>query len=233
MTQLNIFQIVKQSVTTRQAALFYGLHINRNGMCCCPFHNDRNPSMKLDDRFHCFGCGADGDVIDFVCRLLNLAPKEAAYRLIGDFNLSIPTGYHNSITSLKNSDTVFNKQPQSHHNTGCMPDHTVILFNQQLKYVFRVYCDYLHLLEKWMIQYAPDAPDVEYAPQFIEAAQKIPITENLLDCILFGSDQDRANIVIEKGKEVKHLEERITKATARKTHSAAESACSFTSTDER
>ena len=63
MEQLNIFQLVKQAVTTRQAASFYGLNIGRNGMCRCPFHNDHTPSMKVDERFHCFGCQADGDVI--------------------------------------------------------------------------------------------------------------------------------------------------------------------------
>ena len=34
--------------------------------------------MKVDTRFHCFGCGADGDVIDFTARLYGLSPKEAA-----------------------------------------------------------------------------------------------------------------------------------------------------------
>ena len=57
----NVFEAVKQSVTTRQAAEHYGIRVNRNGMCVCPFHNDKNPSMKVDKRFHCFGCQADGD----------------------------------------------------------------------------------------------------------------------------------------------------------------------------
>ena len=58
---MNVFEAVKQSATTRQAAEHYGIHVNRNGMACCPFHNDKTPSMKLDRRYHCFGCGADGD----------------------------------------------------------------------------------------------------------------------------------------------------------------------------
>ena len=62
---MNVFEAVKQSVTTRQAASFYGIRVGRNGMVCCPFHNDRTPSMKVDSRFYCFGCGASGDVIDF------------------------------------------------------------------------------------------------------------------------------------------------------------------------
>ena len=57
---MNVFEAVKQSVTTRQAAEHYGIHVGRNGMACCPFHNDKTPSMKLDRRYHCFGCGIIG-----------------------------------------------------------------------------------------------------------------------------------------------------------------------------
>src|SRR5699024_8185912 len=78
---LNVFEAVKQSVTTRQAAEHYGIRVGRNGMCVCPFHDDKNPSMKVDRRFHCFGCQADGDVIDFVSRLENVSPREAALML--------------------------------------------------------------------------------------------------------------------------------------------------------
>ncbi len=86
---MNVFEAVKQSVTTRQAAEHYGIHVGRNGrMACCPFHNDKTPSMKLDRRYHCFGCGADGDVIDFVAALYGLGKKEAAVQLANDFGLS-------------------------------------------------------------------------------------------------------------------------------------------------
>ena len=57
---MNVFEAVKQSVTTRQAAEHYGIRVGRNGMACCPFHNDKTPSMKLDRRYHCFGCGRQG-----------------------------------------------------------------------------------------------------------------------------------------------------------------------------
>ena len=65
----SVFEVVKQSVTAREAAEHYGIAVGRGGMACCPFHDDRHPSMKVDTRFHCFGCGADGDVIDFTARL--------------------------------------------------------------------------------------------------------------------------------------------------------------------
>ena len=85
---MNVFEAVKQSVTTRQVAEHYGIRVGRNGMCVCPFHDDKNPSMKVDRRFHCFGCQADGDVIDFISRLENVSPKEAAIMLAQDFSIS-------------------------------------------------------------------------------------------------------------------------------------------------
>lgn len=63
---MNVFEAVKENVTTLEVARLYGLKVNRNGMAVCPFHDDKNPSLKLDKRFHCFGCQADGDAVDFV-----------------------------------------------------------------------------------------------------------------------------------------------------------------------
>ena len=69
---MNFFESIKAAVTARQAAEHYGIECNRNGMARCPFHDDRTPSMKLDARFHCFGCGADGDVIDLTAKLFGI-----------------------------------------------------------------------------------------------------------------------------------------------------------------
>ena len=87
-----MFEEIKDAVSTREAASFYGLKIGRGGMTCCPFHNDKHPSMKVDARFHCFGCGADGDVINFVQQMFLLDAKQAAFKLIDDFHLNIDTG---------------------------------------------------------------------------------------------------------------------------------------------
>ena len=53
---------------------------------CCPFHQDRSPSFTVFDggnRFHCFGCSADGDVLDFVQRLHHVTLPQAAEMLCG------------------------------------------------------------------------------------------------------------------------------------------------------
>lgn len=84
---MNVFEAVKGKVTTRQSAEIYGIQVNRHGMAVCPFHNDKNPSMKVDKRFHCFACQADGDAVDFVSRLFGLSGKAAAMKLADDFSI--------------------------------------------------------------------------------------------------------------------------------------------------
>lgn len=78
---MQIFAAVKAAVTTREAAVFYGLRVPANGMICCPFHPDRHPSMKVDARYYCFGCHETGDVIDFVSRLFHMSPWTPPGRL--------------------------------------------------------------------------------------------------------------------------------------------------------
>lgn len=44
----------------------------RGMLGCCPFHDDRTPSFSVDDSrgsYHCFGCGASGDVITFLMQV--------------------------------------------------------------------------------------------------------------------------------------------------------------------
>ena len=84
-----LYQMIKDNVTTLDAAGRYGIAVNKRGMCRCPFHKDKNPSMKIDKRFHCFGCQADGDVISFTSRLFGLTRKGAALKLAADFDLRI------------------------------------------------------------------------------------------------------------------------------------------------
>lgn len=53
----NVFSEIKYRLAMPEAARFYGLEMNRAGMACCPFHDDRTPRLKVyDDPFYCFGC---------------------------------------------------------------------------------------------------------------------------------------------------------------------------------
>ena len=136
---MNIFEAVKQSVTTRQAAESYGIRVNKNGMAVCPFHRDKNPSMKVDRRFHCFGCQADGDVIDFTAHLYNLKPKEAAEKLARDFSIH----YENMGHSPPQRKQIKRQLTQEQR------------YLQAENRYFRALADYLHLLKQWKEECAP------------------------------------------------------------------------------
>ena len=195
---MNVFEAVKQSVTTRQAAEHYGIRVNRNGMACCPFHNDKTPSMKLDKRFHCFGCGADGDVIDFVAALYGLGKKEAAAQLASDFGLAYedwkPPGKA--------------KKPKSRQKS---PEEQ---FQEAKNHCFRILADYLHLLRVWRKEYAPHSPEEIFHPRFVEALQKQDQVEYLLDVLLFGETEEKAALITDYGKDVIQLEKRMAELAA-------------------
>ena len=75
---------IKHTISPIEAAQRYGSV--KHGFMRCPFHADRTPSLKLySDHFHCFGCGAHGDVIDLTAGLLGFSKSEAAMRLEADF----------------------------------------------------------------------------------------------------------------------------------------------------
>ena len=71
----SIFEQIKFKVTARQVAESYGIKVSRNGMACCPFHNDKHPSMKIDQNYYCFACGAKGDAINFVASMFEEIKK--------------------------------------------------------------------------------------------------------------------------------------------------------------
>ena len=46
---MDLFTQVKMAVSVKEAAEYYGLEVKRGSMVCCPFHNDRTTSMKLNE----------------------------------------------------------------------------------------------------------------------------------------------------------------------------------------
>ena len=85
------FKRCRESVTAKEAARYYGLDIRSNNTACCPFHADDKPSMSFKNGFfHCFGCGAHGDSIDYVAMYFGLNPLDAVIKLNRDFALQLP-----------------------------------------------------------------------------------------------------------------------------------------------
>ena len=67
------FKQISETVSVLDYAEFLGMKIDRGSKIICPFHGDKNPSMKVDQRFHCFDCGEDGNVIDFVSKYFEVS----------------------------------------------------------------------------------------------------------------------------------------------------------------
>lgn len=192
---MTLFQAVKQSVTTRQAAEYYQLRVNRAGFAICPFHKDRTPSMKVDARFHCFGCGADGDVIDFAARLHGLDAKPAAEKLASDFHIPYEkTGRRaKPMRSVKSEEQMYRRLEDR---------------------CYRVLSDYLNLLRQWEVDYAPQPEDEIWQPLFTEALQRKDHIEYLLDVLLSESTAERAALIREYGREVRMIEQRLSELAA-------------------
>ena len=88
----DLFRKVKEAVSMQQVAEYYGLQLNRKGLCQCPFHQDKNPSLKIypDGKgFYCFTCGTGGDQIKFAALYSDMSNYEAAKTLAAAFHISL------------------------------------------------------------------------------------------------------------------------------------------------
>ena len=187
----SVFETVKQSITVREAAQMYGIEVNRSGMACCPFHDDKNPSMKLNEEyFYCFGCGATGDVIDFTARLYNLSPKEAAEKLAQDFGLA-----YDSQAPPRRRYVRQKSEAQK--------------FKEDRDHTFRVLADYFHLLRKWETDYTPKTPEENPHPRFMEAIQRKDYVGYLLDFFLEDGPEEQKLWIAEHQSEIANLERRV------------------------
>ena len=176
---MTMYETIKAAISVKQAAEHYGLKASRNGMACCPFHNDRHPSLKLnEDYFFCFGCGAKGDVIDLVARLFDLSGYEAAQKLAADFGISTEPGQ-----AVRAS-----YKPKRPH---------IRQFREDEMLCSRVLTDYLHILEDWTVRYAPKTPDEPYDDHFVEACQMHCHIEYMADVLTVGDLEERVALVDE------------------------------------
>ena len=187
----SVFEVVKQSVAVREAAEMYGIAVGRGGMACCPFHDDRHPSLKLnEDYFYCFGCGATGDVTDFTARLYDLSPKEAAEKLAQDFGLSYDSKAPPRRSYVRQKSEAQARKEKREHG-------------------WRVLTDYYHLLRKWEADYSPKTPDEDPHPRFLEAIQKKDYMGYLLDTFLDSSTEEQDQWIAEHTAEISAIGRRV------------------------
>ena len=184
---MNIFQEVKERVTAKQVAERYGLKVERNGMVCCPFHNDKHPSMKIDQNYYCFACGAKGDAVNYVAVLFGLSQFEAAKKIIEDFSLGIPI-----------------EQPKRKQNSGFKKIEKVPTKEERIQFVQKkidgwardaanVLLRYLRWMEFWKEFYKPETMEAEWHPLFAEALQNESKISYLVDLLMFGTGEEILN----------------------------------------
>lgn len=164
---MNVFEAAKAAVPLRKAAECYGLQISPNGMACCPFHEDRHPSLKLnEDYFFCFGCGAHGDVIDFTAGLFWLSLLDAAEKLTNDFGIGTTQGL-----CVRSAPT----------NTTSGLERLCI----------RVLSDYLRLLQIWRLRYAPVTLGSDLDERFVESIRMESMIDFFQDTLVTGDAAQR------------------------------------------
>lgn len=162
---MTVFEQVKSAVDMKTVAEGYGLHIDRGGMCICPFHEERTPSAKIyPDALHCFGCGTHVDVIGFTQKMFGLdKPIDAVKKLNEDFGLHIDIG--KSPTAEEVSE--YQKRIAEKRE-----------YEEWEKSAWRTLNSYLWLMREWR-QLAPKSPDEEPDRRFIYALHHLDYAEYL------------------------------------------------------
>jgi len=170
---MTIYEKVKSAVKVKQAAERHGLDFDRKGMARCPFHDDRHPSMKLnEDYFYCFGCGASGDVIALTAKLTGLSPGEAARRLTEDFGIggNYPVSVIERLRTYKDA-------------------------LEEERRCFRVLTDFLELLRGWKVRYAPNSEDETPHPRFLEACRMMELVTYMVDLLIAADTKMKRELV--------------------------------------
>lgn len=159
---MNLFETVRTNVKAVDVVLMAGFQPNRNKMICCPFHNDKHPSMKVDRRYFCFGCGAKGDAVDFVSNYFALSLKEAAEKIASDFGLTYDnTGYSEGVRK-----PIVAKRSEYQ------------IWAEKKRELF-AHLSRLHKqLREMKMKYVPkDREDSEWSPLFVMAAKELTYVE--------------------------------------------------------
>ena len=183
---MNFFREMKERVTARQVAERYGLKVRQNGMACCPFHKDKHPSMKIDQNYYCFACGAIGDAVNYVAVLFGLSQFEAAKKINEDFSLEIP---------------IEKTEIRRKQNSGAREKEKVTTKEERLQFVQKkidgwakdavnVLLWYLRWMEFWKEFYKPESTEEEWHPLFVEALQNESKISYLVDMLMFGTDEE-------------------------------------------
>lgn len=138
----------------------YGIEPNRKGFAKCPFHSEKTASFRVykDGTFHCFGCGAHGDVITFVMKMQNLSFEETCEMLDRDISYS----EQREIERAKRE------------------------YEEKIKHIRTAVINYWNAFDEWKENeetieiFKPSSPDAEPNSMFLNALNKRGLLEHKL-----------------------------------------------------
>ena len=200
---MNVFGTVKTSINTREAAERYGVEVNRHGKALCPFHNDRHPSLFVDDdHYHCYACGEHGDVIDFTAKLFGLKLYEAAQKLAYDFGIT--------------QDKPPTKAMQEKQNRKSEAQR----LRKNEKLCFSAFMEYYKLLQEWKRLYAPRSPEDTQDDIFVQACHNLDYVEYLVDLLIMGDSYERNEVIeiVMTDSKLQKLQKHLKKARKEEKH---------------
>lgn len=173
----DIFKFVKEYVTAKDVAICYGFRPNRSNLICCPFHDDKHPSMKVDIRFYCHGCGEYGDAIDFVSKYFGIGLREAAQKILEDFGIKrMPdVSRKQLISAQKQQNTVSQYQDRK----------------AELTQITRKLMDYKTTVKERIKAHAPKSQDEEWSDAFANEINALMRATYLIDGCLFGVGDEK------------------------------------------
>lgn len=170
---MNVLKYVSRTADMRRIIARYGYRLNTNGFMHCPFHSEKTASFKLyanNTRWHCFGCGADGDAVDFVKRT-EWVNTDAAVGIVNEIcGLGLPV--KNKAPTLRQIKCIKDRTEQIEREREALKR-----ANDDMDRLIEKLC----MLDRIVTAAAPKAPADEISGTYAEALRILPYYDYLYE----------------------------------------------------
>lgn len=169
---------VKAAVSCRMFAEHIGLKINRSGFCCCPFHAEDTPSLKIYDAsnsWYCFGCNQGGDVISMASLYYKAGFTDAVSMLAEEFGIADTDSHKTRSDSLRSAVRVaIDKSSREKRER----------IRRQLLQKYDSLTSEMHYLQKYIAANEPTDRKADFTQEFADAIHRRSMLEYELDCAM-------------------------------------------------
>ena len=191
----NTFEEIKNSVNILDVAAQLDVTVSRHGKALCFIHGEKTPSLSFKgNRWHCFGCGAGGDVLDMVAAIQGVSMLDAAKQLDAMYSLHLFDKQSDAAEVRRRA-----QRAQTERNR-------LKAFEDWERQACNTVALYLRTLEAWKCDLAPKTPEEPWATQFCESLSNLDLWEYLYTEVFINGDfQTRVDFYKKYAKEVEVL----------------------------